>query len=771
MANAANDRFEAYYAEKLWEMIPAFYRDEDGLAANPGVLRSIVEIVAARAADLRRSNDRLWDDEFVDLCDSWAIPYIADLVGTRLVSSLNLRGQRVDVAKTIYYRRRKGTLRVLEELISDITGWDGKVVEEMRRLARAVHGLDPPAARAAGRFTGTPAGGLADLRRPRGAELNGTPFDEYSHFAEMRRARGTDGRYAIPKIGFHLYRLQSRQLFGVMPKQRVSGMEFTIDPSGRDLQLFMLRHRPEDFDWDTWRSASEWELPAPMRCRVLGHAEYMVTEAIVLDMVAHAGLSPAAAADLRKLRDIRFADEARLATALGALPNHTALLASTVYQALLRQALIEDCGKSALLPQPLPPGSAERKPLRVKTAADPLGVAREVIAAGNLATWTAVAANKQLVIDPERGRLLFLGTAPAAVTVDYCYGFSGDIGAGGYSRSKSLLPVTPNASLISPGSGAIPAAQINLGTALSPGLTQIQDSATYTPDPLVSGIQNATIQAKDLARPYVLLKADWTIDSGTSQNAALTIDGLWLGAAGAFSLVLKGDYETVTIRHSTLDPGGIDSQGNAINPLRLQIAGNIRNLIIDKSITGPIGLQGTGTGLVEKITVQDSILQSLAPAALQSINPATLQLFDPAAGAINLPQSSADIFRATIFGAVTLERLNASEALITRPAVVTDTQHGCFRFGAASTGSRIPHPYESHFIRDVGHYFTSRRFGDPGYAQLSASAPQSLLTGAENGSEIGAFSSLFNPIRFDGLRAKVDEYLPFGLIPLFIFET
>ena len=751
MANAANDRFEAYYAEKLWETIPAFYREEDGLAANPGVLRSIVEIVAARAADLRRSNDRLWDDAFVDLCDSWAIPYIADLVGTRLVSSLNLRGQRIDVAKTTHYRRRKGTLRVLEELISDITGWDGKVVEEMRRLARAVHGLDPPAARAVGRFTGTPAGGLADLRRPRGAELTGTPFDEYSHFAEMRRPRGTDGRYAIPKIGFHLYRLQSRQLFGVMPKQGVSGTEFTIDPSGRNLQLFMLRHRPDDFDWDTWRSAREWELPAPMRCRVLGDAEYMVTEAIVLDLVTHAGLSPAAAADLRKLRDIRFADEAQLAAALGALPNHTALLASTVYQALLRQALVEDCGKSALLPQPLPPGSAERKPLRVKTAAAPLGVARDVIAAGNLATWTAVAANKQLVIDPERGRLLFLGTAPAAVTVDYCYGFSGDIGAGGYSRSKTLLPASLLATpLIPPGGGAISAAQIKVGAAGARGLAEIEDSATYGPVADVTGIVDATIQAKNLARPYVLLNADWSLDSGTNQDAALTIDGLWLGAAGAFSLLLKGDYETVTFRHTTLDPGGLDWQGHVIHPLRLQIAGNVRNLIIDRCITGPIELQGTG--LVERITIQDSIMQS-------------------SAAAIDLPRTNADIFRTTIFGAVNLERLNASEALITGLATVTDTQHGCFRFGAASTGSRIPHPYESHFIRDVGHYFTSRRFGDPGYAQLSASAPQSLLTGAENGSEIGAFSSLFNPIRFDGLRAKVDEYLPFGLIPLFIFET
>src|SRR5258708_5240526 len=76
MAGIANDNFESYFAEKIWELIPAFYRDRDGSAANPGVLRGIVEIMAAQAAVLRRSNDHLWDDEFIDLCNSWAVPYI-----------------------------------------------------------------------------------------------------------------------------------------------------------------------------------------------------------------------------------------------------------------------------------------------------------------------------------------------------------------------------------------------------------------------------------------------------------------------------------------------------------------------------------------------------------------------------------------------------------------------------------------------------------------------------------------------------------------------
>ena len=123
------DALEPYYTEKLWSMIPAIYRHEDGIAANPGVLRALVATWARQAAALRRSQDRTWEDFFIELCSAWAIPYIGDLVGTRLLSAYNPRGQRIDVAKSIYYRRRAGTLRVLEELIVDITSWEGVVVE------------------------------------------------------------------------------------------------------------------------------------------------------------------------------------------------------------------------------------------------------------------------------------------------------------------------------------------------------------------------------------------------------------------------------------------------------------------------------------------------------------------------------------------------------------------------------------------------------------------------------------------------------------------
>jgi hypothetical protein len=746
MGNQANDKFKIYFAEKIWEMIPAFYREEDGLAENPGVLRSIVEIVAEQAAYLRRSNDRLWDDQFVDLCDSWAIPYIADLVGTRLVSSLNLRGRRVDVAKTIYYRRRKGTLRVLEELIGDIAGWDGVVVEEFRRLARTFHGLDPMPPVGSGRFTLTPAGGFADLRPPRGAELADGPFDEYFHSADLRKQHGRDGRYNIPKLGFHLYRLPSRELHGVVPMTGPDNLSFTFDPSGRDVPLFMRRGRGEDFDWDAWRSSREWELSAPMRCRVLGHAEYVITEALIHDLIENQSLSQTSADALRKMRNITFTSEAALRQAIGALSND-------VIRVILQDALVADCGKSVLL----------AKSVLVETA-PVTKVKSDRITAGNLTKWTVPPATKRLVIDPERGRMRFRGRAPsAALRVGYHYGFSAGIGAGSYDRSASIetptVPVLLNSSAVS---STIHEREIAAGTSAARGVTQIGDSSTFGPVENKSGIQNAQVQAENFERPYLRLASDLVLDGNT--GSLLTIEGLWIGGAGAFSLVLRGVFEQVTIRHCTLDPGGIDAQNKPIYPLGLVIQAAIQHLVIDHSITGPVSVQSPG--VVEKLTVQDSIVQSI----------------NPAVAAIDMPTGEVEMFRTTVFGAIKIDRLNASEALIVgQPlpgsppfpgsANVTDTQNGCFRFSAALEGSRVPHPYESHFIKDTNHFFTSRIFGQPGYAQLSETALQGLLTGAENGSEIGAFSSLLNPIRLEGLRAKVDEFMPFGLIPVFIFET
>ncbi len=113
------DHYEAYYANKLWNLLPALYRTEDtDVFDRAGPLRELVNRIGVQAAILRRSIDRLWEDQSIETCDDWVIPYLADLLATNLVASLDARGQRLDVANTVYYRRRKGTVAILEEIAS-----------------------------------------------------------------------------------------------------------------------------------------------------------------------------------------------------------------------------------------------------------------------------------------------------------------------------------------------------------------------------------------------------------------------------------------------------------------------------------------------------------------------------------------------------------------------------------------------------------------------------------------------------------------------------
>lgn len=138
---------------------------------------------------------------------------------------------------------------------------------------------------------------------------------------------------------------------------------------------------------------------------------------------------------------------------------------------------------------------------------------------------------------------------------------------------------------------------------------------------------------------------------------------------------------------------------------------------------------------------------------------------------LKLNSGNVHMKRITILGRLEVHRLWANEVLITDQATVTDTQTGCFRFSASPEDGRLPRPYESHWIKGTDALFISRRFGDPGYCQLSEAAPVELKRGAENGSEIGAFSHQLNPIKLDSLRAKVEEFMPFGLLPVFVYET
>ena len=171
-----NDGYDGYYADRLWQRLPfGVPRSRQRPSRESGPLGELIARIGAQIAVVRRSIDRLWANQSIETCDDWVIPYLGDLLATELVNE-DPRGQRLEVAKTIHYRRRKGTLAVLEEIGRDVTGWQAHVVEAFRRLGRTRHALDP-VARAGGTAETSSADDGAAHDPARGAD---GPTDRYA---------------------------------------------------------------------------------------------------------------------------------------------------------------------------------------------------------------------------------------------------------------------------------------------------------------------------------------------------------------------------------------------------------------------------------------------------------------------------------------------------------------------------------------------------------------------------------------------------------------
>jgi hypothetical protein len=117
------------FAERLWRLLPGVYRARD----TSGELRAFVGLFADELLRLRAGLDQQLADHFIDSCQDWVIPYLADLVGTTVLHA-DARRNRIDVKNTIRWRRMKGTLRGLEDVAAGVSGWGSLASEMMTRV-------------------------------------------------------------------------------------------------------------------------------------------------------------------------------------------------------------------------------------------------------------------------------------------------------------------------------------------------------------------------------------------------------------------------------------------------------------------------------------------------------------------------------------------------------------------------------------------------------------------------------------------------------------
>jgi hypothetical protein len=215
--------------DTLYSLLPSVYRLRDALQGKP--LYALMGVIAEQVAVLEENLDQLYDDQFIETCAEWVVPYIGDLIGVRDVHTLDLPAvfsARAQVANTLAYRRRKGTASVLEQLARDATGWAARAVEFFQLLVGTQY-LNHQ----------RPHVASIDVRDWKAREWLETPFTGTPRRVDVRRIASGRGLYNVPNVGIFLWRVSAYPATRVTPYD-VDARRYLVNPLGSDMSLYNL---------------------------------------------------------------------------------------------------------------------------------------------------------------------------------------------------------------------------------------------------------------------------------------------------------------------------------------------------------------------------------------------------------------------------------------------------------------------------------------------------------------------------------------------------
>jgi hypothetical protein len=201
-------------ADRLYELLPAVYRLRDADRGYP--LRALLQVIAEQVNVVDGDIAGLYDNWFIETCRDWVVPYIGDLIGytpvfdtgepadvatPRALARERILIPRREVANTVRYRRRKGTLAVLEELAEAVAGWPARAVE-VYRLLSYTQNIN---------YLHLDRGRTVDLRDGDALDELDGPFDEVAHTADVRsvNAKHFPGFGNIPDVDVFVWRLKT----------------------------------------------------------------------------------------------------------------------------------------------------------------------------------------------------------------------------------------------------------------------------------------------------------------------------------------------------------------------------------------------------------------------------------------------------------------------------------------------------------------------------------------------------------------------------------
>jgi hypothetical protein len=692
--------------------------------AARGPLESLLLLIEEQVDAVSEDLDQLYDDQFIETCAEWVIPYIGDLIGYRSVKGVapTIDNPRSEVAETISLRRRKGTVLVLEQLARDATGWGAHAVEFFSLLGDTQYMNH---LRSESHYA-------PDLRRWQAGLYMDSGFDRTSHRVDVRRIASSRGRYNIPNVGVFLWTL------GAYPIDSAPGTPATTNgPAQRCFRFSSLGNDAPLFHGAVYQGeqitalAGPANVPDRLRRRVLcddlrkgvGAVYYGFGKSLLLSL------------DGRPVNPYQIV-VANLSGTDGSWLNLPP--ADSPYAAVIDPEL----GRIAL-----PPAAG---------AAPDLRVTYQYGFAGDLGGGEYARSDSFLVDDAARV-LPFPDTtaAPRYATLP---------GALAYAVGE----------LSQYGSAAV---EISTDDTLA--LT-----TALTAD-LPAG-KTLELRAADGRRPTLLLADELTVsgdaDSTFALNGCIVAAGAGMSPANPTPAALihlpasrpdgsASRLQTLDLRHCTLVPGwSLSPDGSPQHPeapsLVVEPAGTA--VVAQRAILGAVKTQRFAT-----VDLTDSIVDATDRTLV------AIAALDGAAGGGPLTLNGC-----TVVGKVhaTLVSL-ASDSIFWAARVAGDgwasgfvadrKQEGCVRFSFLPYEAVTPRRFEcvEEALASAQPLFRSERYGDPAYLKLLAGTSDLIRRGADDGGEMGAYHFLLAPQRESDVKTRLDEYLPVGLEAGLIYQT
>ena len=712
-------------SDRLYALLPAIHRMRDAEQGYP--LKALLQVISEQANLLEDDIAQLYDNQFIETAEPWAVPYIGELVGWRPVPDAvppadgpagcapAVLTPRREVANLIRLRRRKGTLALLEELAHDVAGWPARAVEFFRLLGWAQNIDHPHFSRHR----------LADLRDMDALDRLGGPFESLTHSVDLRRpdSNRTRGRFDIPSVGVFVWRLLSLPVTETPAfcAEEAGPNCLTFSVLGQDAPLF-VNPQPET---DPTHIADELNLPAAIRRRAFEHrlAEYY-GEGLSL-WIRTEGWAGNKSGEIVPASKVVAAD-----------------LSGWTYQPAKGHVAVDPVlGRLAF-----PPGQWPKGGVRVSYR---YGLPA-AIGGGEY---------ERALADPAQAFALYR--------------------VGEHEDSRRINDALEKWRHDQPAHAVIEI--VGSGVYVEPLRITLKDRQTLQ--------LRAADRARPVLR-LIDWQTDLpdALSVTLGAGSRMTFDGLLitgrpLRAAGAREHAATVDPcgAELTLRHCTLVPGwAIDCDCEPRRPaepsLELQ---NLRaRVCIAHSIVGAIVVQEDEVRL-------DPIPLLVADSIVDATSEERHAISATGGGWAHVLLT---MRRCTVFGIVDVHAMALGENTLFDSCVnVARRQVGCVRFSSVPAGCRTPRRYRcqpdeaiaaakaripgdevkqeleiGNEILRVAPRFTSRRYGHPAYAQLAIACAPEIVRGADDESEMGAYHDLFQPQRGAALRARLAEYTPAG---------